>query len=87
MAAIRSVAEDARRDKPQWGCAIRFCLKNADIFRTQLRAILRASSTGVKVMFPMISGIEELRQAKYLLEETKAELKEGKADADIGWAR
>lgn len=61
--------------------AIRFCLKNTEIFKAQLRGILRASANGkVKVMFPMISGIEELRRAKSVLEEAKAELKaEGKS--------
>lgn len=66
--------------------AIRFCLKNTGIFKTQLRGILRASAAGkLKVMFPMISGIDEIRHAKALLEEAKAELKaEGKAfDPDI----
>lgn len=60
--------------------AIRFCLKNTDIFKTQLRGILRASAAGkVKVLFPMISGIDELRLSKAILEEAKAELKaEGK---------
>lgn len=60
--------------------AIRFCLKNTDVFKTQLRAILRASALGkVKVLFPMISGIEEIRLAKGLLEEAKGELEaEGK---------
>ncbi len=60
--------------------AIRFCLERTDIFKAQLRAILRASSVGnVRVMFPMISGVEELRQAKNLIEECKRELKkEGK---------
>ncbi len=82
------LADDAQNEiNPAMGLrAIRFCLKNAEIFRTQLRAILRASGSGkVKVMFPMISGIEELRQAKFMLEEAKSELKkEGKAfDADI----
>jgi len=48
--------------------AIRFCLQERDIFRTQLRAILRASAEGnVKVMYPMISGLEELNQANALL--------------------
>ncbi len=56
--------------------AIRFCLARPDIFKAQLRAILRASIHGnLKVMFPMISGIEELRRSKELLEECKVELK------------
>jgi phosphotransferase system enzyme I (PtsI) len=55
--------------------AIRFCLENIDIFKTQLRAIVRASVVGnVKVMFPMISGLEELRRAKEVLEECKKEI-------------
>ena len=61
---------------PFLGCrAIRFCLQNPEIFKTQLRAILRAATFGnVKIMYPMISGIEELRQANVILEESKAEL-------------
>jgi phosphoenolpyruvate-protein phosphotransferase (PTS system enzyme I) len=56
--------------------AIRFCLQQRDIFRNQLRAILRASADGnVKMMYPMISGLEELNQANALVEEYKAELK------------
>jgi len=55
--------------------AIRFCLENLDIFKTQLRAILRASAVGnVKIMFPMISGLEELRSAIAILQECKNEL-------------
>lgn len=55
--------------------AIRFCLKNSDIFKTQLRGILRASTAGkVKVMFPMISGLNEIRRSKAMLEEAKEEL-------------
>src|SRR3984893_11038025 len=55
--------------------AIRFCLENIDIFKTQLRAIVRASAVGnVKIMFPMISGVEELRHAKEVLEECKKEI-------------
>jgi phosphotransferase system enzyme I (PtsI) len=55
--------------------AIRFCLARPDIFKLQLRAILRASVHGkLKLMFPMISGIEELKQAKLILQEAKAEL-------------
>ncbi len=55
--------------------AIRFCLARPDIFKVQLRAILRASAHGhLKMMYPMISGIGELRQANKILEEVKAEL-------------
>lgn len=59
--------------------AIRLCLKEVDIFRTQLRGILRASHYGnTSIMFPMISGMEELTKAKGILEETKISLrKEG----------
>jgi phosphotransferase system enzyme I (PtsI) len=56
--------------------AIRFCLARPDIFKAQLRAILRASMYGkLRVMYPMISGLEELRQANAILEEVKQELK------------
>jgi phosphotransferase system enzyme I (PtsI) len=69
--------------------AIRFCLARPDVFKMQLRAILRASVFGnLKIMFPMISGVEELRQAKKMVEESKAELKEKNirynADIEIG---
>jgi len=56
--------------------AIRFCLARPDIFKIQLRAILRASVHGqLKLMYPMISGVEELRQANSLLEECRNELR------------
>ena len=56
--------------------AIRLCLENIDIFKTQLRAILRASAVGnIKIMFPMISGLEELRAAKAVLAECNEELR------------
>ncbi|MFC1590692.1 phosphoenolpyruvate--protein phosphotransferase [Candidatus Omnitrophota bacterium] len=56
--------------------AIRFCLAKPDIFKVQLRAILKASAYGdIRVMYPMISGIEELRQANQILEEVKDELR------------
>lgn len=59
--------------------AIRFCLARPDVFKVQLRAVLRASVHGkLKLMYPMISGIEELRQANKLLAEVKAELKKKK---------
>jgi phosphotransferase system enzyme I (PtsI) len=63
--------------QPFLGCrAIRFCLARPDVFKLQLRAILRASAFGkLKLMYPMISGIEELRQANAILEECKEELK------------
>src|SRR2546428_1499838 len=61
--------------------AIRFCLENVDIFKTQLRAILRASAVGnVKIMFPMISGLDELRGAVAVLAECREELHSSKID-------
>ena len=57
--------------------AIRFCLAQPELFRAQLRAILRASAEGnVKIMYPMISGLDELKQANALVEKCKAELRE-----------
>ncbi|MBD8496829.1 phosphoenolpyruvate--protein phosphotransferase [Paenibacillus arenosi] len=57
--------------------AIRICLDRTDVFKTQLRAILRASDYGpIKVMFPMISSMEEIVAAKRILEEAKQELRE-----------
>lgn len=57
--------------------AIRICLTRKEIFKTQLRAILRASAFGtVSIMFPMIISVREVRDAKEVLEECKAELKE-----------
>ena len=56
--------------------AIRYCLRNPEIFLVQLRAILRASAHGeVKIMFPMISGVGEVIRAKALLERAKEELR------------
>ena len=55
--------------------AIRYCLKNRELFRTQLRAILRASAFGnIKIMFPLITCLEELREGKAIVEELKKEL-------------
>jgi phosphotransferase system enzyme I (PtsI) len=57
--------------------AIRFCLDNPGLFKDQLRAILLASHFGkVRLMYPMISGTEELARANALLEESKAELRQ-----------
>jgi phosphoenolpyruvate-protein phosphotransferase (PTS system enzyme I) len=62
--------------------AIRFCLENVEIFKTQLRAILRASVVGnVKIMFPMISDLDELRRAIAIFGECKDELRSAKIDA------
>jgi len=55
--------------------AIRFCLAQVDIFKTQLRAVLRASAYGnIKAMYPMISNLNELRRANEIFEECKKEL-------------
>ncbi|WP_251553828.1 phosphoenolpyruvate--protein phosphotransferase [Neobacillus muris] len=64
--------------------AIRLCLEEQDIFRTQLRALLRASSYGnLKIMFPMIATLGEFRDAKAILEEEKQKLlSEGQKVAD-----
>ena len=63
--------------------AIRFCLARPDIFKTQLRAILRASVHGkLKLMYPMISGAGELRQANVILNEVKNNLQEEKIPFD-----
>jgi phosphotransferase system enzyme I (PtsI) len=61
--------------------AIRFCLQKRDIFKTQLRGILRASAhDNVKILVPMISGLPELYETKKMIEEVKDELRsEGKA--------
>jgi phosphotransferase system enzyme I (PtsI) len=63
--------------------AIRFCLEEKDVFRAQLRAILRAGAHGnIKMMYPMVSGLEELTQANALLEECKAQLRAEKLPFD-----
>ena len=80
----------AKEMNPQMGLrAIRFCLKEINLFKVQLRAILRASAFGkTRILFPMISGIEEIRAAKGILAEVKQELEqEGVpvgADIEIG---
>jgi len=57
--------------------SIRYCLQNMDLFKVQLRAILRASSLGdVRIMFPLISGLMELRQAKMALRDAMEDLEE-----------
>ena len=69
--------------------AIRICLTRPDIFKTQLRALLRASAYGqIAIMFPMIISVGEVRQIKAILEEIKAELREAgirfNEDMEIG---
>ena len=56
--------------------AIRYCLKNRDMFKSQIKAILRASAFGdVRIMFPLITAVEELREGKALVEEAKSDLR------------
>ncbi|MBR6062434.1 MAG: phosphoenolpyruvate--protein phosphotransferase [Spirochaetales bacterium] len=74
-----------REPNPNLGWrAIRFCLDNKDIFKTQLRALYRASMYGnLHIMLPMISTIDELNETKQLIEDVKKELKkEGLAHKD-----
>lgn len=69
--------EMLKEANPQLGWrAIRFCLERPDIFKVQLRAMLRVSAQyHVKIMFPMISGLTELRGAKAIVEEVRGELR------------
>lgn len=69
-------AGDAEEPNPALGLrAIRYCLKNPEVFKTQLRAILRASLHGnVRIIFPMIACLEELRQAKAALQQAAESL-------------
>ena len=66
----------AKEMNPQMGLrAIRFCLKEVDLFKVQLRAMLRASAYGkTRILFPMISGIEEIQRAKQIFREVRDEL-------------
>lgn len=65
-----------KEENPALGCrAIRLCLKRPEIFRTQLRALFRASAFGrLSIMYPMITGIGEVRRIKAIVEGVKAEL-------------
>lgn len=67
-----------KEENPAMGLrAIRICLTRPEIFKTQLRAILRASAYGnIAVMYPMIISVEEVRKIKAIMEEVKAELDE-----------
>jgi len=66
----------SKEDNPVLGLrGLRLCMKHRDMFKTQLRAILRASAFGkIKLMFPLVSGLQELRQVKTLVREIKSEL-------------
>jgi len=81
---------DASEENPALGLrGIRYCLKKRDVFKTQLRAILRAAAFGnVKILFPMISGYSEIYEAKKVLDEVADTLqKEGvkfNRDIEIG---
>ena len=66
----------SEEDNPVLGLrALRLCMRHRDMFRTQLRALLRASAFGnMRIMFPLVSGIPELRQVKTLIREIRTEL-------------
>ncbi|MBE0618032.1 MAG: phosphoenolpyruvate--protein phosphotransferase [Proteobacteria bacterium] len=67
--------------------SIRLCLRERELFKTQLRGILRASVAGnVRIMFPMVSGLGELREALGVLEETREELRGQGVGFDEGMA-
>jgi len=74
---LASAIQLAAEENPSLGLrAIRLCLHRPDMFRAQLRAILRASAFGtLRIMYPMISGVAELRAANAILEDVKAELR------------
>ncbi len=66
----------SKEDNPVLGLrALRLCMRHRDMFRTQLRALLRASAFGhIKIMFPLVSGVQELRQVRTLIREIQTEL-------------
>lgn len=71
-----ALSDDRKEGNPFLGCrSIRYCFENPSIFRIQLRAILRASAMGdVKILFPLISSLQELRRAKQMVWEVMKEL-------------
>ncbi|KFE68992.1 phosphoenolpyruvate--protein phosphotransferase [Hyalangium minutum] len=73
---VPSKAKHEKEPNPAMGLrAIRYCLANRELFRTQLRALLRASAHGnLRLMFPLISGMSELREARSELEACRTEL-------------
>jgi phosphotransferase system enzyme I (PtsI) len=74
---LASAIQLAAEENPSLGLrAIRLCLHRPDMFRAQLRAILRASAFGtLRIMYPMISGVAEVRAANAILEDVKGELR------------
>ena len=66
----------SKEDNPVLGLrALRLCMQHRDMFKTQLRALLRASAFGkIKIMFPLVSGVQELRQVKTLVRQIRLEL-------------
>jgi len=66
----------SKEDNPVLGLrALRLCMQHRDMFKTQLRALLRASAFGrIKIMFPLVSGVQELRQVKTLIRQIRLEL-------------
>lgn len=71
-----------KEENPAMGLrALRICLTRPEIFKTQLRALLRASAYGnIAVMYPMVISVEEVRKAKAMMAEVKAELDEAGID-------
>ncbi len=82
MGTVKTVGLDPGERNPFLGCrSIRLCLQNLPLFKTQLRAILRASTEGpVRIMFPLISNIMELRQARMILGDVMEDLDEQDID-------
>ncbi len=75
---------DIKEQKPFLGLrSLRYCLKNPDVFKPQLRAILKAGASGsVSLMFPLVSGVEELEEARKILDEVKSELDDAGEEYD-----
>lgn len=77
LGADKFIGADSQRERnPFLGCrSIRYCFEHPDIFTTQIRALLRASAFGnIKILFPLISSLQELRQAKHMVREVMDEL-------------
>lgn len=85
LGADKTIGRDAKMaTNPALGLrAIRLCLKETAMFRVQLRALLRASADGnLRVMLPMVSNIQEMRQARHLISEVMSELRSEGRDFD-----